>query len=104
MEYVHIPVVWSLTHKDLTRFFAALEEHRGRKVFVHCLLNMRVTAFVFLYRVLRRRWVKPARSCAGSGRPTQGRSLSTSSCPQFQRLEENDMGMGWRGGSIRPFI
>ena len=54
MEYVHIPVGGSApTHKDLTRFFAALEEHRGRKVFVHCLLNMRVTAFVFLYRVLR---------------------------------------------------
>lgn len=54
MEYAHIPVVWSApTRKDLTRFFAALDERRERKVFVHCLLNMRVTAFVFLYRVLR---------------------------------------------------
>ena len=54
MDYVHIPVVWAApAPKDLARFFAALDEHRERKVFVHCLLNMRVTAFVFLYKVLR---------------------------------------------------
>lgn len=54
MEYVHIPVVWAApAPKDLGRLFAALEARRERRVFVHCLLNMRVTAFVFLYRVLR---------------------------------------------------
>jgi protein tyrosine phosphatase (PTP) superfamily phosphohydrolase (DUF442 family) len=54
MEYVHIPVIWeSPTAEDLERFFAVLDENRGRKVFVHCALNMRVSCFVFLYRVLR---------------------------------------------------
>jgi protein tyrosine phosphatase (PTP) superfamily phosphohydrolase (DUF442 family) len=54
MAYVHIPVVWeSPTATDLERFFAAMAQHRGRKVFVHCALNMRVSCFVFLYRVLR---------------------------------------------------
>ncbi len=54
MEYAHIPVMWkSPTAADLERFFAAMEQHRGRKVFVHCVLNMRVSCFVFLYRVLR---------------------------------------------------
>ena len=54
MRYVHIPVVWeSPTAEDLQRLFAVLDENRERKVFVHCALNMRVSCFVFLYRVLR---------------------------------------------------
>lgn len=54
MAYVPIPVVWeSPTTEDLDRFFAAMDRNRGRKVFVHCALNMRVSCFVFLYRVLR---------------------------------------------------
>ncbi len=54
MDYVHIPVVWDApTLKDLEQFFAVMDEYRGRKVFVHCALNMRVSCFVFLYRVIR---------------------------------------------------
>ena len=54
MDYVHIPVVWEApTLANLERFFEVMEGARGRKVFVHCALNMRVSAFVFLYRVLR---------------------------------------------------
>jgi protein tyrosine phosphatase (PTP) superfamily phosphohydrolase (DUF442 family) len=54
MEYVAIPVVWEApTAKDLERFFEVMEQLRGRKVLVHCALNMRVSAFVYLYRVLR---------------------------------------------------
>lgn len=52
MEYIHIPVVWeNPTAKDLEAFFAALQHNRSKKVFVHCALNMRVSAFLFLYRV-----------------------------------------------------
>ena len=32
-----------------------MEAFDGRRVFVHCAANMRVSAFVFLYRVLRQR-------------------------------------------------
>jgi protein tyrosine phosphatase (PTP) superfamily phosphohydrolase (DUF442 family) len=54
MAYIHIPVVWqSPAPEDLARFFAVLDRNRGRKVLVHCALNMRVSCFVFLYRVLR---------------------------------------------------
>ena len=54
MEYVHIPVVWEApTEDDLERFLAVMDRNRGRKVLVHCALNMRVSCFVFLYRVLR---------------------------------------------------
>ena len=54
MAYVHIPVVWEApTEEDLERFFAVMDRNRGRKVLVHCALNMRVSCFVFLYRVLR---------------------------------------------------
>ncbi len=54
MDYLHIPVVWEEpTREDLDKFFAAMDAHRGKKVFVHCAMNMRVSAFLFLYRVLR---------------------------------------------------
>lgn len=54
MEYVPIPVVWERpTAADLDRFFEAMDRYRDRRVFVHCALNMRVSAFVLLYRVIR---------------------------------------------------
>jgi protein tyrosine phosphatase (PTP) superfamily phosphohydrolase (DUF442 family) len=54
MAYIHIPVVWEAPQReDFEQFCAAMQRLGGRKVFVHCVLNMRVSAFVFLYRVLR---------------------------------------------------
>jgi protein tyrosine phosphatase (PTP) superfamily phosphohydrolase (DUF442 family) len=54
ITYVHIPVIWeSPTLQDLEEFFAVMERYREEKVFVHCALNMRVSAFIFLYRVIR---------------------------------------------------
>ncbi len=54
MAYVAIPVVWEApTLKDLDQFFQAMEAHSDQKIFVHCALNMRVSAFVYLYRVLK---------------------------------------------------
>ena len=53
MRYLHIPVAWEApTRADLEQFFAAMDANRGAKVFVHCAMNMRVSAFLFLYRVL----------------------------------------------------
>jgi protein tyrosine phosphatase (PTP) superfamily phosphohydrolase (DUF442 family) len=53
MEYTHIPVIWeNPTQADLQAFFAAMNQHKHRKVFVHCVLNMRVSAFVFLYQTV----------------------------------------------------
>jgi uncharacterized protein (TIGR01244 family) len=57
LEYVHIPVVWEQpTQDDLEQFFAAMDAHEGKKVFVHCAANMRVSAFLALYRVVRLGW------------------------------------------------
>ena len=54
MDYVHIPVVWASPQPgDLDQFFAAMDRYQEHKVFVHCAMNMRVSAFVYLYRVIR---------------------------------------------------
>lgn len=54
LDYVHIPVVWEHPRLiDLRLFMDAMDDSREKKVFVHCVLNMRVSAFVFLYRVIR---------------------------------------------------
>ncbi|MFC2030878.1 protein tyrosine phosphatase family protein [Chloroflexota bacterium] len=54
LDYVHIPVVWEApAQRDLERFMAVMDRNRDRKVFVHCVLNLRVSVFVFLYRVIR---------------------------------------------------
>ena len=53
MSYVHIPVDFkSPTSKDFQAFSQVMRAFEDRPVFVHCAANMRVSAFVFLYRVL----------------------------------------------------
>jgi protein tyrosine phosphatase (PTP) superfamily phosphohydrolase (DUF442 family) len=54
MDYVSIPVEWEAPRaEDAFRFFDAMDALRERKTFVHCAMNMRVSAFMYLYRVLR---------------------------------------------------
>jgi protein tyrosine phosphatase (PTP) superfamily phosphohydrolase (DUF442 family) len=53
MSYVHIPVDFKApTLRDFRVFCRVMEAFDGQRVFVHCAANMRVSAFVFLYRVL----------------------------------------------------
>jgi len=55
MAYLHIPVNFQApAARDFQAFCGVMEALQGRRVFVHCAANMRVSAFVFLYRVLRR--------------------------------------------------
>jgi uncharacterized protein (TIGR01244 family) len=57
MEYIHIPVAWeNPTREDLEKFMDAMDGHKDQKVLVHCAANMRVSAFVALYRVGRLGW------------------------------------------------
>jgi len=57
MAYAHIPVRFdSPAESDLLAFFSAMDECRGRRVFLHCAANKRVTAFLGLYRAIRERW------------------------------------------------
>ena len=56
MSYVHIPVDFKApTSRDFRAFCRVMEAFIDRSVFVHCAANMRVSAFVFLYRVLCQR-------------------------------------------------
>jgi NAD+ diphosphatase len=53
MRYHHIPVLFDApTADDFQRFCAAMAASRDSTVFVHCAANKRVSAFVFLWRVL----------------------------------------------------
>jgi protein tyrosine phosphatase (PTP) superfamily phosphohydrolase (DUF442 family) len=55
MSYVHIPVDFkSPKPQDFQAFCQVMEAFSDRSVFVHCAANMRVSAFVFLYRVLEK--------------------------------------------------
>ena len=54
MSYVPIPVDWQQPEiADLEQFFAVVDTNGHKNVFVHCAANMRVSAFVYLYRTLR---------------------------------------------------
>jgi protein tyrosine phosphatase (PTP) superfamily phosphohydrolase (DUF442 family) len=50
MTYVHIPVKWDApTLGDLQRFIKTMRALEGERVFVHCAMNMRVSAFMYHY-------------------------------------------------------
>ena len=53
MTYIQIPVDWeNPSLRDLDLFFDVMNANQDRKVYVHCFANMRVSAFVYLYRTL----------------------------------------------------
>jgi protein tyrosine phosphatase (PTP) superfamily phosphohydrolase (DUF442 family) len=53
MSYVHIPVNFqSPASQDFGTFCQVMDAFDDRRVFVHCAANMRVSAFIFLYRIL----------------------------------------------------
>ena len=54
LGYFHIPVIWKEPKQsDLDLFFDVMDMLKGKKVFVHCAANARVSAFVYLYRICR---------------------------------------------------
>jgi len=53
LEFVNIPIRFNNpTEADFQAFVAALAGMQGRKVLVHCQVNMRASSLVFLYRVI----------------------------------------------------
>jgi protein tyrosine phosphatase (PTP) superfamily phosphohydrolase (DUF442 family) len=51
MVYTHIPVAFDApTEEDFTRFCAAMEAIGDAKLHVHCIVNARVSAFLYRYR------------------------------------------------------
>lgn len=50
MAYFHIPVAFeNPTVADLRLFFGVVDALQGQKVWVHCVVNARVSAFVYHY-------------------------------------------------------
>ena len=50
MRFVHIPVDFTApTLDDLRQFIGVMEAFRGSKIWVHCVVNMRVSAFLYHY-------------------------------------------------------
>ena len=57
MEYIHVPVQFASPKRtDLLAFFEAMRRAIGRRVWVHCAANMRVTAFLGLYWATHEGW------------------------------------------------
>lgn len=53
IEFIHIPVPWQKPEaQHLQDMAAALQKLKDRKVLVHCQMNMRASAFTFLYRAI----------------------------------------------------
>jgi len=62
MKYIPLPVRWQEPKRsDLQEFFDVIDRERSEgRLFVHCSANYRVSAFMYLYRVLREGWDEPA--------------------------------------------
>jgi protein tyrosine phosphatase (PTP) superfamily phosphohydrolase (DUF442 family) len=57
LEYHHIPVNFQAPQlEDLRRFFDLMDTLAGKKVFVHCLFNKRVSSFLSLYGQAKLGW------------------------------------------------
>lgn len=53
MLYVHIPVPYEAPERfHLQAFFGVMEAFREHRVWIHCVVNHRVSAFLYLYRRL----------------------------------------------------
>ncbi len=52
LEYLQIPVVWDKpTLANFQAFCRAIAARPAQKIFVHCAVNKRVSAFIYLYRL-----------------------------------------------------
>jgi protein tyrosine phosphatase (PTP) superfamily phosphohydrolase (DUF442 family) len=57
MEYVHIPVIWkNPIASNLDSFFESMRDYQGKKRFIHCAANKRVSSFIALHRIIRKGW------------------------------------------------
>lgn len=57
LAYHHIPVQFDApTVEDFAAFAAAMDEHSGERVFVHCAANYRVSSFLAVYGEMKLGW------------------------------------------------
>lgn len=54
MAFILIPVSWEKpTLESLELFFEVMDRHKNTQLLVHCQLNWRASAYVYLYRTIR---------------------------------------------------
>jgi protein tyrosine phosphatase (PTP) superfamily phosphohydrolase (DUF442 family) len=54
LDYHRIPVLWTApTRANFDEFCAQMEASTHRRLYVHCAANMRVSAFLYLWRLKR---------------------------------------------------
>jgi len=63
MMYIHIPITWKNPELDRLNLFLRLLktlQEANRKVFIHCIMNYRASAFIYQYQksVLKQKNVK----------------------------------------------
>ena len=63
MMYIHIPITWKKPEVDRLKLFLEILktlESENKKVFIHCIMNYRVSAFMYHYKksVLKEKNVK----------------------------------------------
>lgn len=52
LEYIHIPVNFSRpSERKFAMFIEAMQGYQGKHTWVHCAANMRVSAFIYRYRL-----------------------------------------------------
>lgn len=57
MSYIHIPVPFDRPTVDhLRQFFGVMKAFDGKKVWVHCVMNWRVSAFMYHYLRIEKGW------------------------------------------------
>lgn len=53
MQYIQIPIDFNHpTQEEFNLFCEVMQTYREKKIFVHCAANLRVSAFMYLYRTL----------------------------------------------------
>lgn len=56
ISYVNVPIAWERpSDADFDAFAAAMQQVGGRKVLVHCQVNLRASTMTFLYRAVMQR-------------------------------------------------
>jgi protein tyrosine phosphatase (PTP) superfamily phosphohydrolase (DUF442 family) len=53
MIYYHIPILWEQPSKERLQIFLQtlkMLQEQGKKVFIHCILNHRVSVFIYHYK------------------------------------------------------
>ena len=63
MIYIHIPITWKKPELDRLKLFIKILktlQKENKKVFIHCIMNYRVSAFIYQYkkRVLKEKNIK----------------------------------------------